>query len=181
MNRQIRIELRAAFAKIKGPLILHITPQGAFYSSFSETAIFAGRSQDITRTSKFVITIWPPHPDRPVDIFEIWRSAREIQRQLIQAAPLQGLWLQFYNKELASWCPNGRILDTLWPNDSSEAERRDTGWNDITNLAQNFLLGSHRTGRIQFSAGTQDAWCIAGNFRILVLFKVDDEWRACGP
>lgn len=34
VNRQIHVELRAAFAKIKGPLILHITPQGAFYSSF---------------------------------------------------------------------------------------------------------------------------------------------------
>ena len=138
VNRQIRVELRAAFAWIKGPLILHITPQGAFYSSFSETAILAGRSRDITRASKFVIIIWPPHPDRPVDIFEIWRSAREIQRQLIQAAPLQDLWLQFDNNELASWCPKGRILDTLWPDDSPEAKERDTGWNDITNLARIF-------------------------------------------
>lgn len=138
VNRQIHIELRAAFTKIKGPLTLHITPQGAFYSSFSETAILAGRSRDITRASKIVITFWPPHPDRPVDIFEIWRSAREIQRQLIQAAPLQSLWLQFFNNELASWCPNGRILDTLWPDDSPEAKERDTGWNDMTNLAQIF-------------------------------------------
>ena len=163
VNRQIHMELRAVFAKIKGPLLLHINPQGAFCSSFSEITILAGTSRDITRASKFVITIWPPHPDWPVDIFEIWRSAREILRQLIQAVPLQSLWLQFHNNELASWCPNGRILETLWPDDSPEAKERDTGWNDMTNHAQIFLQGSQRVGRIPFSAGTQDAWFIPGN------------------
>lgn len=139
VNRQIHLELRAAFAKKKEPLVLHVTPQGAFNSSFSETAILAGRSRDLTQASKVVIFIWPPHPDRPVDIFELWRSAREIQRQLIQAAaPFETLWLHFNNNKLASWCPNGRILDTLSPDDRPEAKEGDTGWNDVTNLAAIF-------------------------------------------
>lgn len=139
VNRQIHSELyTAVFSKPTGPLILHITPQGAFYSSFSETQILAGRNRDIARASKIHIFIWPPHPDRPADIFEIWRHARHIQRQLRQAAPLESLGLEFSNNKLASWCPNGRIVDTLQPDESPEAKKGDTGYNDITWLAQIF-------------------------------------------
>ena len=57
VDRQIHLELHAAFAEKKGPWILHITPQGVFYSSFSETQSLAGRCREITHESKFVITV----------------------------------------------------------------------------------------------------------------------------
>lgn len=156
VNWQIHIELHATLATINtiGPLVLHINPQGKFYSSFSETAILVGRSRDISRASKLVLKIWPPHPDRPLDIFGIWRSARTIQRQLIQLAPLQGFWVQFLNNDLASWCPNGRILDTLWPYDGPEAQERDDYCKRITNLGQIFCRICTAVGRFQLGAGT---------------------------
>ena len=64
---------------------------------------------------------------------------------------MQGLWLQFYNNELASLCPNGRILDTLWPDDSPEAKKRDTDWNDMTNLAQIFCRVSTALGGLNLA------------------------------
>lgn len=131
--------------------------------SLLETLILAGQTRDITQASKVIITIWPPHSDRPADIFEIWRSARAIQRQLIRANSLQFLRLHFYNNEFASWCPHGKILDTLNPEEYPEADGEESGWNDISNIAEVFCRV--RTVQGQFGptpelrafAGTRDS------------------------
>ncbi len=140
VNRQIHFELRAIFTTLlkNQALVLNITPRGTFFSSQSETLFLAGRSRDINQASKLILSFSPPHPDRPVDIFDIWWHATKLRRQLIQVAPLQSLVLRFDDNEIASWCQNGRILDTFWPDDRPEAQERDTGWNDLTNLTDIF-------------------------------------------
>lgn len=140
VNRQIRHELCAVISeKPNLPLTLHIHPRGTLYSSFSETQILAGKDRDVTRASKIHIYVWPPHPNRQATILDIWRCARDLQRQLLEAAVhLEAFWLDLLDNEVASWCQNDRILDTLDPDYSAEAQYGDTGRNDVTKLAQVF-------------------------------------------
>lgn len=138
VNRQISSELQEFYSKRDGPLIIHITPQGELLSSFSEAQILAGRCRDLTRASDVYINIWPPHPERPIDIVNVWRSAKKVQRQLVKAAPLQSLCVKFSDNELASWCRNGKAIGLLGDHHSQDPGAHWERWNDISDLGEAF-------------------------------------------
>lgn len=107
---------------------LRVTHQGIQFDSFAETCFIAQRlSRDYASIPGLVITIWPPHPDRPTDLIAIWRHLRKLRRELRDVPSLQQLSFFFENNEMAGWTHKGKALDLLHPRKDNESP-----FNDVT-------------------------------------------------
>ena len=96
------------------PISLRVTHQGIQFDSFAETCFIAQkRSRDYAGIPHLIITIWPPHPDRPIDQIAIWRHLRKLRRELRDVPSLQRVSFLFENNEMAGWTHKGISLDLL--------------------------------------------------------------------
>ena len=136
VNRQIQGEIEALL--VRKPLGLIITHEDVCFDSIAETSFSAGlQFRDLSRAPSLCIDIWPPHPDRPVDVFNIWRLMRDVRKQLMRARHLQSLTIRFTENKFASWSYNGKISNTFLPFKAplSTSGGDDSGWNDLTYIA----------------------------------------------
>ena len=96
------------------PISLRVTHQGIQFDSLAETCFIAQkRSRDYASIPRLFITIWPPHPDRPIDLIAIWRHLRKLRRELRDAPSLQQVDFLFENNEMAGWTHKGEALGLL--------------------------------------------------------------------
>ena len=96
------------------PISIRVTHQGIQFDSLAETCFIAHkRSRDYASIPRLFITIWPPHPDRPIDLIAIWRHLRKLRRELRDVPSLQRVDFLFENNELAGWTHKGEALDLL--------------------------------------------------------------------
>ena len=112
VNGQVRdevIELVQTY-----PITLRITHQGPHFDGLAETCFIAQRrSRDYSTISHLVIEIWPPHPDRPVDMFHIWRHLRQLRTELRDMPLLKEVSFFFRDNEMSTWTLDGKPLDVL--------------------------------------------------------------------
>ncbi|KAL9070585.1 MAG: hypothetical protein Q9161_004755 [Pseudevernia consocians] len=107
---------------------LRVTHHGIQFDTYAETCFIAQRqSRDYASISHLVITIWPPHPDRPTDLIAIWRHLRKLRRELRDVPSLQKVSFLFENNEMAGWTHKGKALDLMHPREDDESP-----FNDLT-------------------------------------------------
>lgn len=112
VNGQIRDEVIELVQKY--PITLRVTHQGPHFDGLAETCFIAQRRpRDYSKTSHLVIEIWPPHPQRPVDMIRTWRHLRQLRTELRNMAPLKQLSLFFKDNEMSTWTLHGKPLDTM--------------------------------------------------------------------
>ena len=110
------------------PISLRVTHQGIHFDSLAETCFIAQkRSRDYASIPRLYITIWPPHPDRPIDLIAIWRHLRKLRRELRDAPSLQRVDFLLENNELAGWTNKGEALRLL-----GFSHYGDLPFNDLT-------------------------------------------------
>ena len=110
------------------PISLRVTHQGIQFDSLAETCFIAQKqSRDYASIPHLAITIWPPHPDRPMDLIAIWRHLRKLRRELRDVPSLQRVSFLFENNEMAGWTHKGKALDLLDPCNDDESP-----FNDLT-------------------------------------------------
>ena len=59
------------------------------------------------------VEIWPPHPDRPTEIYYIWRHIRKLRKELREASRISRLVISFTENKLAKWSRDGEPRRTL--------------------------------------------------------------------
>ena len=112
VNGQVRdevIELVQTY-----PITLRVTHHGAHFDGLAETCFIAQqRPRNYSRISHLCVNIWPPHPDRPVDIVSIWRHLRKLRKELRDMPLLEHVSFFFKDNEMATWTVDGEPLDLL--------------------------------------------------------------------
>ena len=131
VNSQVRAEVLDVVQTI--PISIRVTHQGIQFDSLAETCFIAQkRSRDYASIPRLFITIWPPLPDRPIDVIAIWRNLRKLRRELRDVPSLQRVDFLFENNEMAGWTDKGKALDLLNPVNDDEWPFNDL--TDIMNL-----------------------------------------------
>ncbi len=145
VNSQVRAEILDLVKK--WPINIRVTHQGIHFNSLAETCFIAQpRSRDYGSIPHLVIDIWPPHPDRPTDLIDIWRHLRKLRAELIAIPLLQRLTFFFAENEMATWTYDGKALDIRHPHWLKHTESRA---NDVTYIAN--LFGYISATRARFN------------------------------
>ncbi|KAL9133655.1 MAG: hypothetical protein Q9175_005167 [Cornicularia normoerica] len=120
------------------PISLRVTHRGIQFDSLAETCFIAQRcSRDYARVPHLVIEIWPPHPDRPTDVLDIWKHLRKLRRELRDVPLLQRVSFFFGDNEMAAWTHNGKALNLLHPREEN-SPIVDWGYIDVTFISELF-------------------------------------------
>ena len=94
VNRQIRLELCDVLAKSAFPI--RITTSGAHFDAMALTGFIAQRHRkSYSGLTCLVLDIWPPHPDRTVEMYYIWKHLENIRNELKAASPMPKLAIRF--------------------------------------------------------------------------------------
>ena len=98
----------------KYPITVQVTRQGSHFDGLAETCFIAQRrSRGYSEISHLWVDIWPPHPDRPIDLFYIWLHLQELQIKLCEMPLLKQVSFFFRNNKMATWKLNGEPIDLL--------------------------------------------------------------------
>ena len=112
VNGQVRdevIELVQTY-----PITLRVTHQGPHFDSLAETCFIAQRlPRNYSTISHLVIEIWPPYPDRPVDMIHIWRHLRQLRTELRHMPLLKQVSFFFRDNKMSTWTLDGKPLNVL--------------------------------------------------------------------
>ena len=112
VNCQIRDELIELVQTY--PIILRVTHQGPHFDGLAETCFIAQRRpRDYSAISHLVIEIWPPYPDRPVDMIHTWRHLRQFRTELRNMSQLKQVSFFFKDNELSTWTLDGKAPSLL--------------------------------------------------------------------
>ena len=134
VNGQVRDEVLELIQTC--PITLRVTHQGTHFDGFAETCLIAQRRpRDFSTISRLVIDIWPPHPDRPVDMIHIWMHLRQLRTQLRHMPLLNQLCFFFSDNEMSTWTLDGKPLNVM--RSDSEAFL-GAGFDDITTIMDLF-------------------------------------------
>ena len=116
------------------PTTLRVTHQGSHFDSLAETSFIAQpRSREYSEISRLRIDIWPPHPDRPVDMVHIWRHLRQLRTKLRDTPLLKQVSFFFRDNEMSTWTLDGKPLDLL-----KSKFLPGTGVDDVTTIMDLF-------------------------------------------
>ncbi|KAI4242442.1 MAG: hypothetical protein L6R40_003996 [Gallowayella cf. fulva] len=107
VHRQIHQELSSLLSPI--PVFIRITSQGLSFDLLglaSATAQGFHHHRDSSLLPSLIVKIWPPHPERPFEILQIWHHVLRL-RDILQKSPrIQTLTLHFTDKKGFKWCRN---------------------------------------------------------------------------
>ena len=96
------------------PITLRVTHQGFHFDGLAETCLIAQRRpRDFSAISHLVIEIWPPHPDRPVDMFHTWTHLKQLRTELRDMPLLEQVSFFFRDNEMSTWTIGGKPLNVL--------------------------------------------------------------------
>ena len=103
VNKQIRDELfddlhKAAFT-------MRVTSYGASFDMLGLTCFIAQqRPKTYSGLPKLIIEIWPPHPDRPIEMYNINCHIRDLRNELrATSVGIASLTIWFRENEIAKW------------------------------------------------------------------------------
>ena len=112
VNGQVRDELIELVQTY--PITLRVTHQGPHFDGLAETCFIAQRRpRGYSAITHLVMDIWPPHPDRPVDMIHIWRHLRQLRTELRNMSQLKQVSFFFRDNELSTWTLDGKALNVM--------------------------------------------------------------------
>ncbi|KAL8719143.1 MAG: hypothetical protein Q9181_008097 [Wetmoreana brouardii] len=106
VNKQIFDESHEFMQRL--PVILRITGGGIAFNSVGLSACIAqGICGDLSKISDLYVDVWPPHPDRPIEMLYIWQHFRDLRDRLKQYAKLRKINFRFLDNKLSTWTCKG--------------------------------------------------------------------------
>ncbi|MCJ1230817.1 hypothetical protein MMC12_007491 [Toensbergia leucococca] len=114
VNRQVRDEVFDILQK--RPFTMRVTSYGATFDMLGLSCFIAQKQPKTCENLPFLwIEIWPPHPDRPIDMYRIWDHIRKL-RDKLRHPRIQKLMIWFVESKLAKWSQDGEpryVLDRI--------------------------------------------------------------------
>ena len=93
---------------------IRICWQDAIFDDFAMSCFQArGKRPDYDHITHLTFEMYPPHPERPIDIVRIWRHVQKFCSDLQQACCIPHLSIHFMEIEYAGWDHNGTRQETM--------------------------------------------------------------------
>ena len=106
VNKQIRAEISDVLLKCF--FTLRVTPYGANFDMLGLSCFISQqRSRSYGDLPDLKIEIWPPHPDRPIEMFYIHCRLRMLRDELRAVLHIPKLRIWFLENDLAKWTQDG--------------------------------------------------------------------------
>lgn len=104
VNRQIRAEVIDVL-KSRKDFGVRVTSYGITFITNSLTTMIAqNRPKSFNGLPRLHIAIWPPHPDRPVDMIHLDENVHKLRKTLYALPQIPKLFIWFENHRLVKWC-----------------------------------------------------------------------------
>ena len=115
VNKQIRDEVFDILQDT--PFTMRVTSSGAGFDMLGLSSfITQQRPKSYGGLPKLEIEIWPPHPDRPIDMYYIHRHLRDLREELCAlTVSIPMMVIEFKESEIAKWTLNGEPRFELTP------------------------------------------------------------------
>lgn len=130
LNRQIRAEISDLLQR--SPFTMRITWQDKEFDALALSSfIVQQRRKSYDDIPHLVVEVWPPHPDRPSDMYYIYDHLRQLRNDLRALPQVPKLDLVFLENSVATWSSHGKLLKWLAMYDSyndEELEYTDIGY-----------------------------------------------------
>lgn len=101
------------------PFTIRVTTHGATFDILGLSCFIAQKhAKSYGDLLDLRIEIWPPHPDRPIEMYYIWDHIRKLRDELraVQRIPKLDIW--FTENRLAKWSLDGEPRAFLYDNDA---------------------------------------------------------------
>ena len=113
-NRQIREEVKDMLRR-KKLLSMRVTSAGANSDMYGLSCIIAQNLRsDLSDLPGLAVEIWPPHPDRPVEMFYLHEHLRTLRRKLCVVPLIPKLIIHFVELKPVKWAVDGEPRSTLF-------------------------------------------------------------------
>ena len=132
VNKQTRDEVFEILQK--KDFTIRVTSYGAGFDMLGLSSFIAQqRPKSYGGLPRLWIEIWPPHPDRPIDMYYINRHLLKLREQLrAVTVGIPKLIIHFKESEIAKWTQDGE------PRFELERGKSDERWSDIARVLDHF-------------------------------------------
>ena len=140
VSKQIRVEVFDILQKC--PFTMRVTSYGASFDMLGLSCFIAQqRPKSYSGLPRLVIEIWSPHPDRPVEMYNINYYLTELRDELRTASVgISTLVVFFRENEIAKWTQDG-----LPRFDLSEPGETNPLWTDLAGVLDHFACVTNVT------------------------------------
>jgi len=145
VNRQIRAEVSEILKN--SPFTMRVTREDLTFDSQALSCfIIQNRPKEYAKIPHLAVEIWPPHPDRPIDVYHIYKDLQQLRNDLRNVPQIGRLDLIFLEDNLADWSSVNEYQHFLRPQHylSNTNVPPVDGWspydNDIVTLTDIFAL-----------------------------------------
>ena len=108
LNKQIHAEFSDTLKNSE--VCLNVTGQGITLDEAGLSASIAlNACGNLEKIPHLRGDIWPPHPDRPVEILYIWTDLQRLRNKILSCSQIQRLTLTFQNKAQFRWKDGPRL------------------------------------------------------------------------
>ena len=135
VNGQVRDEVCKMLRA--GPVTLRVTGQDMKFDSLGLSCFIAHQHCTFTgNICGLVVQVWPPHPERPVETYCIWKNLRRLRDDLRACKQIRRVSTQFLDKELYPWSRDGVLGYWLSTSEQTVTQPRDS---DISHMLKLFF------------------------------------------
>ena len=93
---------------------MRVTAQDIEFDSFALSCFIAQqRCKELNGERRLIVEIWPPHPERPVDIYHIWKNVQKLRNNLRAIPHIKELHIIFLENDIATWSHGSKALQLL--------------------------------------------------------------------
>ena len=101
------------------PFTMRVTSYGATFDILGLSCFIAQKhSKSYGDLPNLRIEIWPPHPDRPIEMYYIWDHLRQLTDRLRAATRIPKLVMWFVENKFANWSIDGQPRRILYGDDT---------------------------------------------------------------
>ena len=102
VNRQVRDEVCKILRE--WPVILRVTGQDMRFDSVGLSCYIAHQCCTFTgNIRRLLVQVWPPHPERPVETYYIWKNLRRLRDDLRACKQIRRVDIVFIDNKRLSW------------------------------------------------------------------------------
>ena len=135
VNRQVRDEVCGLLRK--GPITLRVTGQDMKFDSIGLSCFITHQHCTFTGNIRaLIVQVWAPHPERPVETYNIWKNLRQLRDDLRACKQIRRVDIQFRDNELYSWSQDGVLGYWLSTSNQTVTQPCDS---DISHMLNLFL------------------------------------------
>ncbi|KAL9576217.1 MAG: hypothetical protein Q9212_007285, partial [Teloschistes hypoglaucus] len=150
LNNQLFREVTGELRRSSIRITIRVTAQGMALENIALLPCTnQGRKERREKRTEFLLELWPPHPDRPIESFFIWDHMRLFRERLKGVNSPYTLILRFIDNLFFTWAPDRRPSRNL----SSLGVRNENGneWTKHRNDLQTIANLLHTRSNVQIT------------------------------